>query len=137
MIMTLLVMNGWILLTTTSIISAKKDYYNFRILREAGLVNPRPTLPTLSYKRHSPISNIKRPIKFNPGPPKLDMMTPLCNETKLIAWVNTENIFFIPAPGIMINKDQEIKEVLETSRFSPSNEPYTMGCHSDTLLYYD
>ena len=40
-----------------------KDYYNFRTLREARLVNPSPTLPTSSYKRHPPVYNLKRPIK--------------------------------------------------------------------------
>ena len=44
-----------------------KDYYNFRTLREARLVNPSPTLPTSSYKRHPPFYNLKRPIEWNPG----------------------------------------------------------------------
>ena len=61
-----------------------KYYYNFRRLCKAGLVNPRPTLPTSSYKRHFPINNLKRPIKCNPDPPKFDMVTPLLNDTKLI-----------------------------------------------------
>ena len=36
-----------------------KDYYDFRKLREAGLVNHMPTSTTLSYKLHSPVDNLK------------------------------------------------------------------------------
>ena len=80
-----------------------KYYYNFRSLSEAGIVNNRPTLPTSSYMWHSQVNNLKRPIEWNPDPPKFDMVTPFFNDTKS---VNNENKCIIPAHGIIINKDQ-------------------------------
>ena len=65
------------------------------------------------------------------------MVIPLCNITKVITSVTAENNFIIPAHSIMINKDQEISEGLETSRVSPSYEPNTMDCHRNALTYYD
>ena len=69
-----------------------KYCYNFRRLCEAGIVNTRPTLPTLSYKQHSLVDDLKRSIKCNPGLPIFDMVIPLCNDTKLIISVDTKKI---------------------------------------------
>ena len=82
-----------------------KYYYNFISLRDSGLVNPRPTLPTPSYKRHYLGNNLKSLIKCNHAPPKFDMVKLLCNDTKSTTLVNTENHFIIPSHGMMINKD--------------------------------
>ena len=101
---------------------------------EAGILNPRPTLPTSSYKQHYPVNNLKRPIKCNYEPPKFDMVTPYFNDNKFITSVNTENNFIIPAHGIIINKDQDRKDGLKIYRCFPSDEPNPMVCHR--LLYY-
>ena len=114
-----------------------KGCYHLVRLREAGIVNPRPTLPTSYYKRHSTVNNIERPIKCNPNTTKYDMVTPLCNDTKFINSVNTENKFIIPDHVIIINKDQDRKEGIETSRVYPSDEPNPMGCHRNTLPFSD
>ena len=90
-----------------------KYYYNFIRLREYVLVNTRPTSPNLSYKQHYPVNNIKIPIKCNPDPPKFDIVTPLCNDTKFITSVNTENKFISPVHEMIIKKDQERKEGIE------------------------
>ena len=82
-----------------------KYYYKFIRLRESVLVNPKPTLPTPSYKQHSSVNNLKRPIKWNPDPTKFYMVKLLCDDTKLTTSVNTENKFIIPAYIIMINND--------------------------------
>ena len=81
-----------------------KDYYNFIMLCEDGIVNPMPTLKTSYYKRHPPVDTLNRPIKFNPSPPIFDMVTPLFNDTKLITSVTTEKTFLSPAHSIMIKK---------------------------------
>ena len=65
------------------------------------------------------------------------MVTPFYNGTKLINSVNNDNKFIIPAHVIMIKKDQEIKEGIETSRVSSSDGPNSMGYHRNTLLYSD
>ena len=114
-----------------------EDYYSFRRLRAVGLINTRPNVPNSSYKRHSPVDNLKRPIKLNTDPPIFGMVTSLCNETRLITSFNTDNKFIRPAHASMINKDQEKKEGLETSKVSPSDEPNSMDYHSNTLLYPD
>ena len=90
-----------------------KDHYNFRSLCEAGLVNSRPDSTTSFYKRHSQVNNLRRPIICNPDPPKFDIVTPLCNDTKFITSVNTENKFISPVHEIIIKKDQERKEGIE------------------------
>ena len=66
------------------------DYYNFRRLREAELINPRPTSTTSSYKRQSKVDNLKRHTQHNPDPSRSDMMAPLRNDTKKIFSVDTE-----------------------------------------------
>ena len=63
-----------------------KYYYDFISLRESGLVNFRPNLPTPYYKQHYQVNNLKIPIKCNPGPPKFDMVKPFCDDTKLHTW---------------------------------------------------
>ena len=65
------------------------------------------------------------------------MVTPLCNENKLITSVATDNKFMSPVHAIIMNKDQNITEGLVTSRVSPSNDPNSMGYHSNTLLSSD
>ena len=65
------------------------------------------------------------------------MVTPFFNVTKLINSVNIDNKFIIHAHGIMINKDKERKERLETSRVSASDELNAMGYHRNTLLSSD
>ena len=80
-----------------------KYYYKFRRLREAGVVNPRPTSTIFSYKRHYPVNNLKRPIKCNHEPPKFGTATPLCNDTKLVTSVNTDNNFTGSVHGTIVN----------------------------------
>ena len=65
------------------------------------------------------------------------MVTSLCNGTKLITTVTTDKTFISPAHFIMINKDQDRKELLKTFRVSPSDEPNPMGYHINTLLSSD
>ena len=64
--------------------SPMQYYYNFRSLRKVGLIDTRPTLPISSYKQQYPVNNLKRNIKYNPDPPKFDMVKPLYNDIKLI-----------------------------------------------------
>ena len=111
-----------------------KGNYNLRRLREYGLINPRPTSTTSSYKRHSTFNNPKRYIKYNPDTLKFEMVTPLCNDNKFITSVNNENNFITPDHGIMVKKNQDRKEGLEKYRISPSDEPNPMGYRSNTLL---
>ena len=61
-----------------------KDYYNFRRLRESGLVNPSPNSTTQTYNPHSSFDNLKRTINSNPTTSEFDMVTPFWNETKNI-----------------------------------------------------
>ena len=65
------------------------------------------------------------------------MVTPFFNGAKLINSVNNKNRLVVPSCGIMINKDQDGKEVIETSRVSPSDEPNRMSYHRNKLLYSD
>ena len=54
------------------------------------------------------------------------MVTPLCNGTKFMTLFNTDNI-----------KDTKRNDGLETSRVYPRDEPNSMGCHRNALLYSD
>ena len=65
------------------------------------------------------------------------MVTPFFNGAKLINSVNNKNRLIVPSCGIMINKDQDGKEGIETSRVSPSDEPNRMSYHRNKLLYSD
>ena len=113
-----------------------KYYYNFRWLRYDGIVNPRPTVTT-TYKRNSPVENLNIPIKCKPILLRLDMLIPLCNDTKLITSVTTENKFIICIHVIMINKYHDRKKGLETSKIYPSYEPNPMDFHRNTLIFCD
>ena len=113
------------------------DYYNFRSLREAGLVKTRPTSTTSSYKQHSRVENPKRSIQFNNDPSTYDIVTPLCNDTKKIISFTTKKKFISPLQVITINKDQGRKEGLAISKVFTSDEPYCMCNHRNILLSSD
>ena len=65
------------------------------------------------------------------------MVTPLRNDTKYITSVTTENNLIRPAHSIIMNKDQERKEEIETYMISLMDEPNTMGYHRNMSIYFD
>ena len=113
------------------------DYYNFRSLREAGIINPSKNSTTSSFNKNYPVDNLTRPIKSNSNPSRFDIGTPLCDDTNKIFLVTTNNKFLNPAHTITINKDQGIEERPELPTGSSSDKPNPMIYHRKKSLSSD
>ena len=111
-----------------------KDYYNYRRLRDAVLINPRTNSTTPSCKPQSSADNLKIPIKSDPTTARYDMVTPFFNGNKNIISVTTEKCFVSHAQVVVTKRDKGRKVKLDISRVSTNYDSNTIGPHSNALL---
>ena len=83
-----------------------KDYYNFRRLHYAGLVNTRSTSTDSSYKQLSPVDKLEIPTQCNPDHSRSDIMASFAMDTRKILSVSTET-FFLSLPRSSLSTTTE------------------------------